>query len=165
MENLWESFEEEEIKFNNPKTILENQAEYLKKMTDGLVGASIRKLNIINEDKVSFINDIKISPDFIYSITITSSYVENYQFNILKIIYGIKIYPLCIKVNEEVEHEIEEKYFEAKKYKDGQYIIYSEDEFVNILKVILNSKEIRTIIRNLKLIAQEAKEDEYDMPF
>ena len=88
---------------------------------------------------------------------VTSQFLEEYTYNVFTIYYGIKFYPLCIQLSAGIEEELE-NYLDEVEYIDAnnhRYRIENEKMFVEILRRILSTGELNTIIRNVNLLARE----------
>ena len=164
MNNLWGDIDEI-ININNPRSILEEQAKYLSQITGDLVYGEITSTRIgkITREKFKEYNT-DLGADFSYRFELKSKYVDGYKFNILYIIYGIKIYPLCVKINPELAKQIP-KEIEVGEMDEGEFIVDNEQAFLKILGYILKSEEVRTVVKNLKYIAEDEKNRLAEMEF
>lgn len=152
--NLWGNLIDLKEEFNNPKDILLEQAGFLEKSLDGLIKGKVGSKNVLSDWK-DFFEDLKVDTDFNYTLSIYSDYIEKYSYTICEIVYGIKMYPLAILLNEEIIEEMGEEFV----VEDGDTIVIKNEEmFYQILEKVFNSKEVHEVLRGLISIAQKEKD-------
>ena len=166
MENLWK-INFEPMSINTPKEIVETQCEYLGELTDGKIIAKISdyegpissytKLNFLTIFGSSFKDQkVNIQEDlgdigkstFTFEFFITSPKTPNYKYRIMFFQYGIAFFPTVIVLDEAIANELEG---------EQDIICYSQEEFENNLKNILNSQKIENVVNALLAIAQSGK--------
>ena len=89
-ENLWFDFNAEEIV--NPKTLLNEQAVFLREKSEGRLTAHIQHLNLKDGEILNHFN-------------IVAPRLANYRFNLFSLKYSIPPYPLVF-IYETIETEI-----------------------------------------------------------
>ena len=126
IDNLWGDLPDSK-RVRTPKTILKGQADYLEKLTGGMLKGSIRRAGAVED-----------SSNFAYRMEIVSEAIENYAYALLRIEYPATLYPL--EVNDYPN--------------EASYQINSEDEFVSALKEIFSSKSVKKAIAGLLSISE-----------
>lgn len=133
-DSFWPDFDT--IEFRSPKEILIEQANFLLKKTNDVIFASILEidmsLNIFGDD---------IDADFGYKFLIRSKYMDRYRFEVFTIYHNIAIYPVTLKINNEVREEL--------NFQDKFTEVNNEEEFKELLKIILNTGKIKTVVGSL----------------
>jgi len=119
-------------KLITPVTILRQQASLLGKKTKNIVQGEVEDLRAFN------LNDFK------YAFYFVAPALENYRYKLLDIFYELSLYPVKIDVEEEVYEEMPDKYINI--FKHESIIANSEEEFMEILKVIFNSEKVLRVI-------------------
>lgn len=158
--SLWGNLDELTSGIRLPKEILEEQAEFLKKNFDGLVRGRVLSVRLADNWQ-GFYNQLGVASDFSFSFTIFSDYVEKYQYEICKVAYGIKIYPVAISFGPGIAEEVNEVF----DLEDGDTIIaHDEGLLLSVLEKILSSIEVHQVLSGLVTIAQKERESE-DVPF
>lgn len=145
MKNLWpEDIGLVTDDLNAPVNILKEQASLLGKNTQNLVEADLERLSPT------------INKKFNFAFIIVAPTLGNYQYELFSISHGIEPYPIIINVDDDIQAEIGST--DAK----GNLVAESEDEFIEILKKILNSKKTKKVIGTLLSIVSY---DDTDIPF
>ena len=116
-----------------PKKILEKQAEYLSKKTNGVVYA------ICEEQTRNMLNEQVRQYDFKYDFSIASKNLEDYRFKVFSVYHNIILYPLLIVMGTQVANDI------GMKKKTAS----NKEEFEDALKLIFSSKVIEDIVSTL----------------
>ena len=158
--NLWGNLNELVSDISVPEDILIEQAEYLKESLSGLVRCRVIRTDL-SRDWTSFYDKLGIGRDFSYSFKICSDYVEKYEYEICKLTYGIKMYPLAISFGAGIAEEVEEVF----ELEDGDTVIVDDEELLlSVLQKILSSKEVHQVLKGLLAIAKKEKESQ-ECPF
>ena len=156
--SLWGNLEELDGEIKTPKEFLEEQAEALKEILDGLVKGRVSRIAVRQEWK-DFYDGLNVECDFSFSLEILSDYVADYEYQICKVAYGIKLYPIAISFDQGIEEVLRGKF----EIHDGDTIVVAdEEEFLMVLQEILSSDEIHNILRGLVSIA---KKERAELPF
>lgn len=158
--NLWGNLDEliDEVKL--PKDILDEQAEFLKESLGGLVRC--RGVHTtIPDGWIEFYEQFNVESDFSFSFKLLSDYVKGYEYEICKLTYGIKMYPLAITVGTGIAEEVKEVF----DLEDEDTIIVGDEQLLySVLQRILSSREVHQVLRGLLSIAKKEKESQ-DCPF
>lgn len=152
--SLWGNLVSLSSGVKNPKDILEEQAEVLKESLDGLVKCRLPRFLITKEWK-EFYKELKVESDFSFSFIMFSDYVENYEYEICKLTYGIKMYPLAISFGTGIAEELQEKFVLQD---DDTIVVQNEEQLKSVMKEILSSKEVHQVLQGLLIIAKKEKE-------
>ncbi|MBB6447598.1 hypothetical protein [Bacillus benzoevorans] len=132
MKNLWPtSFDEQEAQ--SPKEILEQQAKFLPTITEEMVFAVLEQIEENLFD--SYLYGLK--GDFFYQFLLKSTFLPNYQFRVMTLIHDIAIYPIYLKLEDEIGKEL--KLEKSVKLND-------EEEFINFIEILFNSERIKKVI-------------------
>ena len=144
MENLWGGFKPKRIE--TPNSILETAIKQLKIISNKVVYAELNELKITPFDLIK-------SYKFNFDFSIKSKYLESYSFRAFSVHYDIIAYPLNLKIDSSIKEDIKDKLIEFKKDITSNIIIIdNENEFIEILKTILQSKRMEEIINTLENI-------------
>ena len=158
MKSLWGNLEILTSDIKNPREIIEEQASIFNEMDGNLAYIRVQSKKLTEAGKKNFrLYDDEIEGDFVYTFELRSEYLEEYVYEIFTIYYGIKFYPICIQLSAGIENELD-SYLEDIDCIDPnnhRYAVPNERIFVEILKNILSTDELGTIIRNLNLLAKE----------
>lgn len=99
MKNLWpEKFEENSKP--TAKSILEEQAKLLYKITNGIVDASIAEMEKIDAVFKDMDNE------FAYRFDIYGKFLGGYRFNVLMFCHDITLYPVKFRLDEKIAAEL-----------------------------------------------------------
>lgn len=169
MENLWE-IKIDKMDINSPKIILEEQSDYLREMTNGLLYFEIAEYNppiyeelttqmlqkMRNQQTTRRIakpgdelpNSRKIAN---FQVNLRSTKIKYFAFHILTYQHNIEIYPVHIDVNPDIDLISVEIRYDL-----------DEKEFKEIVKKILNSKKMQNIVNSLFSLSSEK---EKEIPF
>ncbi len=159
--NLWGSFEDILGDVKAPKVILEEQSGYLEESTNHIIKGRIQRRKVQEYRKI-FYESININCDFYFAYIICSDYVENYSYELCKIAYGIKMYPLAISFDNGIIEDLHGNY----ELVDGDTVIVNEEGMlIDVLGDAFTSKEVRQVLRGLRAIAQNEKEKNDDFLF
>lgn len=134
MQDLWPEDIGQLEPIQVPEKILRKQAFLLGEKTGNLIEAVVSD---------SYFNESE-STEFNYHFYIVAPTLDNYHFSLFKVSHDIALYPLTIEIDTEILSEIESSNV------SGKIKIKNEEEFLEILKKILNAKKIKRVIRVLK---------------
>lgn len=144
MENLWPVIRiEDEVKI--PKEILEEQSNYLQKMTDDLVYAAIE--DIVGYDDSA--EELDYDDDYLtFKFTLKSKYLDRYSYTLFAYTHGIELYPINIQLDSKIAEEI-----------GMATTIVAEDEnqFISHLGKIFRTKRAATVIGSISKMARSYK--------
>lgn len=159
MNSLWKSeFKPQDIE--TPKAIVSSQCNYLRELTRGNIIAKVADykdtyttgLQAFKEklESTNIQNNLGVvaGDHFMFEFFITSVFTPNYKYRVMFFEYGISFYPVTIVMDEAIalEQELEQK-----------RICYTQEDFIQILEVILNSKKINDVISALMILERENK--------
>lgn len=131
MKNLWpKSFKESD--FEAPKSIFEQQAKLLPKLTGDLVYAVVDELSLLTSISEG------LSNPFAFSFSLKGSFLENYSYKILSFSHNVLIYPVLMNINSEIASEL--------GIQDVSNEVKSPEELEVILQKILNSNRVSEVI-------------------
>ena len=137
MEDLWP-----EIKLDSdfllPKEILEKQAEFLPKISKGILFGEV----VDYTTKYLYELEEYKETEFCYRFILRSKHMDKYQFVILNMFHDIEMYPVHIYVEDAIK-----KTFPNNKQKFQ--VANNEQEFQEALKLILYSEKIRSVMSSL----------------
>ena len=148
MDDLWP----DDIGDNLPKapvTILRDQASALGQKTKNIVEAEVSILN----REFSSNNDI-----FSYAFIIVAPALNVYRYNLFSISHNIQLYPVTFDLDTDIFNEVDfiEKITNREETSEDTFVIpettvsaATEEDFLRILKIILNSKKARYVINAL----------------
>ncbi len=161
--NLWGNLNLNELiisEIKTPKEILEEQAEYLIAISGGLVRGKVLR-QAINPTRLKYYKILNIENDFSFSFKIISDYVSNYEYEICRLTYGIKMYPIAISLSEGIVEELEGIF----SIEEGNIIVVKDEEqLFDVLQKILSSSEVHQVLRGLITIAKKEAEEQ-ELPF
>lgn len=135
MDNLWPNFNDIQ-KIKTPKEILEEQGKILPKLTNDLVYVTIDPSAVFNSD-FSLTNKY----DFTYDLNIRGRKLENYKFKLLTLGHNITIYPVRMRLDTDIRKEV--------GLNNLDIIIDNNNNFVNILREVLNSNKLKYVIASI----------------
>lgn len=126
----------ENLKVKSPVAILREQASILGEKTKNLVQAEVTEKNS--------------GKFFTYTFFLVAPALNNYRYELFDMYHDISLYPVDIGVEEDIFAEIESK-VKTHRDEDGVSCIgaESEDEFVEVLRAIFNSKKSIQVITAL----------------
>lgn len=151
MDDLW-SDDITSIDIKVPVAILREQAFLLGKKTKNIVEAEVKRIDISDEGSGSGqgidisnempLNSVELNEDltkFRYGFYILAPALGNYRYKLFTIWHDVNLYPVNFTTDEDIKNEI---------YPDKNTIsAKSEEEFLEILKKIFQSKRTKQIIR------------------
>lgn len=158
--NLWGNLEELVNEVMPPKDILDEQAEFLKESLDGLVECKISRIPTPDSVKIAY-GQLGVKCDFSFTFGIFSDYVEKYEYEICRLTYGIKMYPVAISFGLGIAEAVSEVF--DLEYSDT-IIVEDEEKLLSVMEKILSSREVRQVLQGLLVIAKKEKESQ-DCPF
>ena len=165
MKDLWpKNFEVKDKK--SPAMILQEQASILGSKTQNILKAEVKFQPpsdvIVNVRGLSLnaIAEMQKYP-FRYDFNIVVPTFHNYQYKLFSIVHNLDYYPLMIFTEKDFLDELlnSDLITEIKVEKEG-ILVDSEEKFVNVLKLILNSNKIRRLIK-LFLLESSTEELSY----
>lgn len=131
MKNLWpKSFKEQE--FEAPKSIFEQQAKLLPKLTGDFVCAEVTELQTIQARYDG------ISNDFAYGFYLTGPFLEKYSYKVLSFSHDITFYPILLNINSEIRAEL--------GIKDIMVKVESPEKLESLLENILKTNRVSNVI-------------------
>lgn len=159
MESLWGNLEKNiTSEMRNPKEIIESQASIFNNTEGNLAFIKVmsKKLTAVGKRRFEEYDD-DVQGDFVYSFELKSSYLAEYVYEVFTIYYGIKFYPICIELSAGIESELKTylQDFDKIDLDNSRYKIDNEEIFIEILRKILTTNELGTIIKNINLLARE----------
>lgn len=143
-----------------PEDILKDQIDYLEESFGELVRGRVLRTSISKEWK-AFYDQLNVNSDFSYAFKIYSDYVEKYEYEICRLTYGIKMYPLAVSFGTGIAEEMEEV-FELED--DDTVVVCDEEMLLSVLQRILSSREVHQVLRGLLSIARKEREEQ-ECPF
>ena len=133
MNNLWpSSFDEHE--FALPKEILEQQGNYLSKLTGEMVFGEVDKMD---KDTVFELSYDGFEEEFNYDFLLRSNLLLDYNFRVLSFSHDITIYPIIVRVEEGVVKELGIS---------SPTRIKTEEDFVDLIARVFNSKRMKRVV-------------------
>ncbi len=137
MKNLWpESFHESTLP--SVKTILEEQASLLAKLTGDMVFAEVV------EDLLS---PVALTGKFSYRFNIIGKFLDNYKFRVMTFSHDITLYPIKFILDEQLGEELG---IEPDPITGGHIMQIEDPEEVEIfLKSVLSSKRIQDVVGSI----------------
>ncbi|URZ15791.1 hypothetical protein [Clostridium felsineum] len=164
IENLWpENFDCDYDNSFFPEKILKEQCKYLENKTNAKVYAEvIENTNRYYDPKFKVISQfIKFKEDYVHSLIIGSKLDTRISYEIFTISHNYKIYPLKIRINNSQLNSQLDRYkdnFNCSKKDDGfgeYWVIQKENDFIEILKFILQSNIMKLYIHKLMGIQEQ----------
>jgi hypothetical protein len=115
-----------------PATIIKEQASLLGQKTKNLLKA-----------EVLFSKTLETQDSFYYTFYFVAPTLNNYRYKLFTISHGIKLYPVEINIDYDINAEI------SPQEKDGNLVAHSEDEFLEILHKIFNADTTKQIMKSI----------------
>jgi len=167
IQNMWNiSVDNYEKVTTLPEKIIEQQCEYLKKLTEGRVIGNIKRYNgkttdyeekstalrmqelygTRNIDIQENLGDLGNIPNiyFTFEFYLSSPNTPKYKFRIMFLSYVSDQYPLELVLDEDIADEI---------YENEKVLCANEEEFIRYMTQIINSSKVSSVIRALNNIA------------
>lgn len=120
----------------SPKEIVDQQCSYLERATNAVVYA--------NSYKSKPDPGILIMPGdnskLWYRMDIRGKYLEDYYFRLISYCHGIELYPCDVMIEKSIADDIK---------KPTKCSVKNEDEFVELLKLVIGSERLRNIIGSM----------------
>ena len=131
-QDLWPDFFVEKVR--GPKSILQEQATFLKKKTKGILKADVLT---------------KTSQDQIYHFfRLISPALNYYKYDLFSISHGIELYPVMFDVGDNLALLSElDTVLSPSDY--TSFIAYDEPSFITALSTVLKAPSTLRIIQNL----------------
>lgn len=164
MKNLWQDLDTLTSDLNNPIDLVKTQSDYLEDGTGNLFYIDIEAFRKPGAISRTAIDNAGIKNDFMYKMSLSSAYLEEYKFNIFNIYYGITFYPLLVNVPREIGEEIIENceciQVETNSKNKMYLLVSSEGEFEQLLETVFNCEKVRMVLKNMKtIIGGEVQEE------
>lgn len=140
MENLWPDFGDFVAKM--PNEILNEQANFLIEKTKGVIYAEVLRIDFEGIYITDDYDDIKGT--FGFRFVIRSKYMEHYKFELFKIFHDFDLYPVTFLLDEKMSEELGKK--------KAITLIHSEQEYLNFLKKLFNTKRLFNVISVMRKI-------------
>ena len=99
MKNLWPDSFEENTKAS-ARSMLEEQAKLLPKLTNGVVFAEVAEL-----DKMTALGE-SMNDEFSYRFNILGKFLEGYKFQVMMFSHDITLYPVRFRLDEQLATEL-----------------------------------------------------------
>ena len=164
MNDLWNNSFSPDSNVNMPDEIIKAQCEYLEQRTSGIIVAKVADYDgpihsydtsIGNALYNPYENEYDVQKDlgnipesrFTFEFFITSTSTPNYKYRIMFLSYAIPFYPVDIVLDEAIAMEL--------NINDNYIYCNTQKDFELLLKNILNSKKIVSIINSLLTIAKK----------
>ena len=139
MKNLWPaSFKEHD--FEPPKSIFEQQAKLLPKLTGDLVYAEISDLGW------PYSHHDGIPGDFAYGFYLKGKFLQNYSYKVLSFGHGITFYPVSLNINSEIRKELD--------IAQPVVMVESPGELESVLQRVLVSDRLSKVIGAIMKISK-----------
>ncbi len=137
MKNLWPERFEVNTK-PSAKELLEEQAKFLPKITDGLVLAEVEEVKPGQE----FFGFGPLA-DFCFRFNILGKFLENYRFKVMVFSHDITLYPVTFRLDGQLAKElrISSAVSETK--------IDSPDELETFVGKVLTSSRIQSVVGSI----------------
>lgn len=148
MDNLWGNLDDVKD-FKIAKSILDEQALYIAKMTKQTLYAEVLIDNSYNDEILS--SDDK---NFYYKLVIKSEYLNKYEFKVLSIKHNLLQYPLEVFIPSDIAEDLKEiqemkDRLNKSPYLETTLVAKNENEFILYLGHILKSKNLMQVIKAL----------------
>lgn len=108
-----------------PKEILLKQANFLSEMTKNIIVGEVRSTQGVLADSNSTV--------IVHELIVKAPSMGNYQFTLLRVMHNFEIYPIRV--------------FNALD--DAKYDAETEEEFIEVLTLILNTDQAKNAINGL----------------
>ncbi len=167
--DLWpEDIGVKPVKQRAPVMILREQASLLGQKTQNLIKGSVhQKSNIQEHGRLD------------YSFNILAPTLDNYRYNLFSITHEIELYPAEISPDDEIFKQIKPDMWEKRESQidsdmwdeheaNVRITVNSEEEFITVLRKILNSEKTKKVIDSLLALldfAPASPPPDDDIPF
>lgn len=147
MDNLWGEINTEKVV--TPKSILEEQAKYLREATKKLLYADTER-DIITE------KSMQDSEYLVYDFLIKGKYMENFSYKLLSITHPIDLYPVIITLDKKTFKEIEKLVPDYKPYSNANTVtVNTQGQYITVLRLILQSERVKNLIKGILSLASK----------
>lgn len=140
MKNLWPQ-DLESSSINSPLNILNEQAAYLREMTNGKVRVNIDTLGLRD---IGTASDKVAKAGFKYGFYLVAPALDNYQYRLFVIAHDIEMYPVYILLSSDL---LDQTGLTSDVYRTHE--VGSEDEFIESLAIIFSSDKAKRVIGSL----------------
>ena len=127
-----------------PLSILKEQAALLgQKTANRIEGRVIDPGKWSRQDRDQY--------PFQYRFLVTAPVLENYSFGVFSVYYGIDFYPLLLEIGRDIYEEIREalEVVPTVVGSQSEFSVGSEDQFLELLKMIFGSNKVRKVVAAL----------------
>ena len=139
MKNLWpEKFEPESLP--PPKSLLQDQAGLLAKITGGMVQAEVTPLDGTEPILYSLRND------FGFRFDLVGPFLDNYRFAVLRLAHDIAMYPVSVVIDKLISEELQLVDIGSR---GGKCVVNSPEEMEALLERIFQSGRIRKVVGSI----------------
>jgi hypothetical protein len=139
MKNLWpERFEPESLP--PPKSLLQDQAGLLAKITGGMVQAEVTPLEGTEPILYSLEND------FGFRFDLVGPFLDNYRFTVLRFAHDIAMYPVSVVIDKPISEEL---FLPDIGTRGGKYTVSNPEEMEVLLERIFQSSRIRKVVGSI----------------
>ncbi len=136
MKNLWPDSFAENTK-PSAKSLLEEQAKLLPKITNGIVFAEVVELDRVESIREAMYNE------FCYRLNIRGKFLEGYSFKVMSFSHDITLYPVEFHLDEQLAEELRiRSAFNTKK-------IDNPEELERFLGMVLTSNRIKNVVGSI----------------
>ncbi len=142
MKNLWPEVFQENTKLS-AKSLLEEQAKLLGKITGGIVFSEVTAMSALDAALES------IKGEFVYRFDIMGKFLENYRFNVLCFSHDITLYPVKFRLDEKIAKELGI----GSKY-DRTHNIGSEEELEKFISSVLTSERVKDVVGSIMRLSK-----------
>lgn len=166
MNNLWEFKFDDENTILTPAEIVTEQCNVLASLTDQKIFGIVKEYdgptksysietNLFSQITSNLIvssqthnvqkdlGEIPESENFVYEFYLTSRNTPKYKYRVMFFSHPISIYPIEVTLEESLSNEIN------PENNNFYYNCNDQEEFVKLLKQVLNSKAVTIVIKNL----------------
>lgn len=125
-----------------PVSILREQASLLGVKTNNVVEGAVGELNT----PVAWGG----KHDFAYAFYIVAPLLKNYRYRLFAIAHTLEMYPLTMKLNDDIKEEISEVVGqELNRGPFSSLIIDAEDDLIKVLGLVFKSSRTLRVIQSL----------------
>jgi hypothetical protein len=128
-----------------PVTILREQALLLGDKTQNLVKADVDTLSPSLVDRMGSPYQYYGQPEsvFVHNFYLVAPALDNYRYKLFDIAHPVDLYPVDFHLDEDIQEEL------LSQNGKGTLSAQTEDEFIDILGKILNSRKAKHVVHAL----------------
>lgn len=150
MKDLWPE-QIGKITYTSPVSILQEQAHYLEKKTDGIVKADLYKMRQVSGER-----------EIEYGFFLIAPFLEDYSYNLFGFRFSVAtLYPVKFDIDPDIQTEAGIDPVRTA----WNIIAENEEAFINMLEHIFSSKKVIRIIDSLMSQSRPFVPQEDDIPF